>query len=56
MKSKLKSQTITISAIKAKFDLETDDPITDDAGDSFGGRKDKKKAKKRNIKHDSDEE
>ena len=36
-------------------DIETDDPVTDDAGDSFGGRKEKKKAK-RNTKHDSDKE
>ena len=42
--------------MKAKFDIENDDPITDDAGDSFGGQKEKKKAKKRKTNHDSDEE
>ena len=56
MKAKLKSQTITISAMKAKFDIETDDPVTDDAGNLLGGRKEKNKAKKRKTKHDSDEE
>ena len=56
MKSKLKAQTITISAMKEKFDTETNDPVTDDAGDSFGGRKDKKKSKKRKTNHDSDKE
>ena len=56
MKYKMKSQTITISAMKAKLDVETDDPVIDDAGDSFGGRKEKKKSKKRDTKHDSDEE
>ena len=39
MKAKMKAQMITISAMRAKFDVETDDPITDDTGDSFGGRK-----------------
>ena len=39
MKAKLKAQTITISAMKSKFDIETDDPVTDDAGDSFSGQK-----------------
>ena len=39
MKAKMKTQTITISDMKAKFDIETDDPVTDDAGDSFSGRK-----------------
>ena len=43
MKDKLKAQTITISAMKSKFDIETDDTVTDDTGDSFGGRKEKKK-------------
>ena len=43
MKAKLKTQTITIYAMKAKFDIETDDPVTDDAGDSFDGQKEKKK-------------
>ena len=56
MKGKMKAQTNTISAIKAKFDVETDDPVKDDAGNSFGGRKEKKKSKKRNTNHDSDEE
>ena len=56
MKAKLKAQTITISAMKEKFDTETNDPVTDDAGDSFGGRKVKKKSKKRKTNHDSDEE
>ena len=56
MKAKLKAQTITIYAMKAKFDIETYDPVTDDAGYSFGSRKEKKKSKKRNTKHDSDEE
>ena len=37
IKDKLKAQTITISDMKAKFDIETDDPVTDDAGDSSGG-------------------
>ena len=57
MKAKMKAQTITISALKAEFDVETGDPVTDDGGDSFSGRKEKKKkAKKRKTKHDSDEE
>ena len=56
MKSKMKAQTIIISAMKAKFDIETDDPVTDHAGDSFGGRKEKNKAKKIKTNHDSDEE
>ena len=56
MKFKLKDQTMTISAMKAKFDIETDDPVNDEAGDSFGGRKEKNKANKRKTKHDSDEE
>ena len=56
MKAKLKAQTITISAMKAKFDIETNEPVTDDAGDSFGGCKEKTKAKKIKTKHDSDEE
>ena len=56
MKAKMKAQAITISAKKSKFDIETNDPVTDDAGDSFGGCKEKKKAKKINTKHDSDEE
>ena len=54
MKDKLKAQKITISAMKAKFDIETDDPVTDDAGDSLGGRKEKNKSKKRKAKHVSD--
>ena len=52
----MKAQTITISNMKAKFDIETDDLVTDDASDSFGGRKEKKKSKKRMTKHDYDEE
>ena len=56
MKDKLKAQTITISAMKARFDIETNDTVTDDAGNSFGGRKEKKKEKKRKTKHDSYEE
>ena len=55
MKAK-KAQTITISDMRAKFDIETNDPVTDDAGDSFGVCKEKKKYKKENTKHDSDEE
>ena len=39
MKAKLKAQTITISAMKAKFNIETDDSVTNNAGDSFCGRK-----------------
>ena len=39
MEAKIKAQTITISAMGEKFDVETDNPIKDDAGDSFGGRK-----------------
>ena len=56
MKAKIKAQTITISAMRAKLDVETDDPVTDYADDSFGGRKEKKKPKKANTKHDSEEE
>ena len=56
IKAKLKSQMITISAMKETFDIETDDPVTDYASESFGGRKKKNKSKKRNTKHDSDEE
>ena len=56
MKAKMKAQTITITAMRAKFDVETNDPVTDDAGDSFGGHKDKNKAKKENTKHDYDKE
>ena len=33
MKAKLKAQTITISAMKAKSDKETNDPVTYDTGD-----------------------
>ena len=50
MKDKLKAQTVTISAMEAKFDIETDDPVTDDAGDSFVGSKEKRKSNKRNTK------
>ena len=46
MKAKMKDQTITISAMRAKFDVATDDLVTDDAGNSFGGRKEKKKEKR----------
>ena len=56
MKDKMKAQMNTISAMREKSDVETDDPVTDDAGNSFGGRKEKKKAKKANTKHDSEEE
>ena len=56
MKDKIKAQTIIISAMKAKFEVETNDPVTDDAGNSFGVRKDKNKSKKVNTKHDSDKE
>ena len=42
--------------MKVKLDIETDDPVIDDEGDSFGGRKEKKKPNKINTKHDSDEE
>ena len=56
MKAKIKAQKITISAMKAKFDIETNEPVKVYAGDSFGGHKEKKKAKKRKTKHDSDEE
>ena len=55
IKAKLKAQTITISDMKAKFDIETNDPVTDDTGDSFGGHKEKNKANKRKTKHYSDE-
>ena len=37
----MKAQTITITGTEAKFEIETDDPVTDDAGDSFGGHKEK---------------
>ena len=53
MKYKLKAQTITISAMKEKFDIETNDPVTDDAGYSLVSRKEKKKSKKIKTKHDS---
>ena len=56
MKAKFKAQTITTYAMKAKFNIETDDPITDDAGNLFGGRKKKNKSKKRKTKHDYYEE
>ena len=56
MKTKMTAQTITTSTMRAKFDVETDNPVTDDSGDSFGGSKDKKKSKKAKTKHDSDEE
>ena len=56
MKPKLKAQTITISDMRAKLDEETDNPVTGDVGHSFGFRKEKKKSKKSNTKHDSDEE
>ena len=45
MKAEMKDQTITIYAIRAKFDVETDDLVTNDAGDSFGGLKEKKKTR-----------
>ena len=56
MKAKMKAQTITISAMRAKFDVETDDPVTNDAGDSFGGCKEKKNSNKAKTKHDYYEE
>ena len=56
MKAKMKAQMITISAMRGKFDVETDDPVTDDAGDSFGGRKENNKSKKAKTKHDYDKE
>ena len=56
MKAKIKAQTITISDMKAKFDIEPDDPVTDDAVDSFSGRKEKKKSNKIKTKYDSDKE
>ena len=46
MKAKLKAQTITIYAMKSIFDIETDDPVTDYAGNSFGGRKEEIKPRK----------
>ena len=52
-KAKLKAQTITISDMKSKFDIKTDDPVTDDAGNSFSGQKERKKSKKIKTKHDS---
>ena len=52
----MKYQIITISAVRAKVDVETDDPVTDSAGDWFGFLKEKKKAKKEKTKHDSDGE
>ena len=55
MKAKMKAKKISISAMKARFDIETDDPVTDDAVYSFSGCKEKKEAKKRKTKHDSDE-
>ena len=54
MKAKMKAQTITISDMKAKFDVETNNPVTDDADYSFGGRKENEKSKKRRTKYDSD--
>ena len=51
----MKAQTITISDVKANFDVETNGPVTDDAGDSFGCRKEKRKSKKRKTKHYYDE-
>ena len=56
IKAKMKAQTITISDMRAKFDVETDNPVTDDAVNSFGGRKEKKEAKRAKTKHYSDEE
>ena len=43
IKAKMKAQTITISAMKAKFDVETDNPVTDDAGDFLVVAKRKRK-------------
>ena len=56
MKAKMKAQTITISAMKEKFHVENNDPVTDDASDSFSYFKERNKAKKRKTKHDYDEE
>ena len=56
MKAKMKAKTITISAMREIFDVETENPVTDDADNSFGGRKEKKKAKKSKTKHYYDEE
>ena len=56
MNDKMKAQMITISAMREKFDVETNNPVTDDSGNSFGGRKEKKKFKKAKTKHDSEEE
>ena len=56
MKAKMKAQMITISAMRSKFGVETDDTVTYDAGDSFGGRKENNKVKKEKSKHDSEEE
>ena len=47
---------MTVSAMRAKFDVETDNPVTDDAGDFSGGRKENNKSKKAKTKHDSEEE
>ena len=55
MKAKTTAQTITIYAMKSEFYVETNYPITEDAEDSFGGRKEKNTAKKKNTKHDYDE-
>ena len=32
MKAKMKAQIITISAMREKVEIETNDPVTDDAG------------------------
>ena len=40
--------------MRAKFDVENDDPVTDDADNSYDGCKEKKKRKNANTKHDSD--
>ena len=42
--------------MSAKFDVETEDPVTDYAGNPFGGRKEKNKSRKAKTKHDDDEE
>ena len=39
MKAKMKAQTITVYTMREKFEVETDDSVTDDEGGSFGVRK-----------------
>ena len=35
----MKTEIITLSAMRAKVDVETDDPVTDNEGDLFSGHK-----------------